>query len=92
MNTVLIDLSKITTKDELHAAVKEGLSFPDYYGGNLDALHDCLTDIAEPTEVTFAGYKAAKKALEADFYHFREVFEDSAEENENLTVKWRRRK
>lgn len=92
MNTVLIDLSKITTKEALNAALKEGLSFPDYYGGNLDALHDCLTDITEPTEVTFAGYKAAKKALEADFYAFRNVVEDSADENENLTVKWRRRK
>ena len=44
MNTVLIDLSKITTKEALNAALREGLSFPDYYGGNLDALHDwkCL--------------------------------------------------
>lgn len=92
MKTVMIDLSEVQTKEALHAALKEGLSFPDYYGGNLDALHDCLTDVSEPTEVTFVGYKAAKKALEADFYHFREVFEDSAAANENLTVKWRRRK
>ena len=92
MNKVRIDLSQVTTKEELHALLKDSLSFPDYYGGNLDALHDCLTDIAEPTEVTFIAYKAAKKALEADFYAFRNVVEDSAAENENLLVKWRRRK
>lgn len=91
-DTLTVDLSGIKTVEELHAALKEAFEFPEYYGGNLDALHDCLTDITEPTEVTFAGYKAAKKALEADFYAFRNVVEDSADENENLTVKWRRRK
>ena len=87
-----VDLSGVTTKEELHAALKEGLSLPDYYGGNLDALHDCLTDFAEPVEVTFCGYKPAKKALVSDFYAFRTVIEDSAEENGNLTIRWRRRK
>ena len=91
-NSIFIDLSRVTTTEELHKALQEGFSFPDYYGGNLDALHDCLTDIAEPTDVTFAGYKAAKKALKTDFYRFREVVEDSAFENNNLYIYWRRRK
>lgn len=29
------------------------MDFPEYYGKNLDALYDCLTDIAEPTAVGF---------------------------------------
>lgn len=31
------------------AAVGEELGFPSYYGKNLDALHDSLTDIVRPT-------------------------------------------
>lgn len=28
-----------------HRALAEGLRFPAWYSGNLDALHDCLTDL-----------------------------------------------
>ena len=31
-------------------------SFPDYYGRNLDALWDCLTDLAEPTVLLWDGW------------------------------------
>lgn len=86
-----IDLSNVATVEELHSVLQEGLALPDHYGKNFDALHDCLTDILEPTAVTFTGYKHTKKALKADFYTFRNVVEDSAEENPNLHVSWRRR-
>ncbi len=29
---------------EIHEVLKRDLDFPDYYGGSLDALWDCLTD------------------------------------------------
>lgn len=29
------------------------LEFPDYYGANLDALWDCLTDLTEPTALVW---------------------------------------
>lgn len=46
-------------KREVLAAFGEALGFPDYYGANLDALNDCLQDLAseiangeaEPLEV-----------------------------------------
>jgi RNAse (barnase) inhibitor barstar len=31
------------------AAIGAELGFPDYYGKNLDALNDCLSDIERPT-------------------------------------------
>ncbi|WP_151999189.1 MULTISPECIES: barstar family protein [unclassified Imperialibacter] len=33
------------TKNNLHKKIKEVLFFPDYYGENLDAFHDCLGDM-----------------------------------------------
>lgn len=89
--TLRVDLSNVTTVSQLHDTLQEVLSLPDYYGKNFDALHDCLTGIPEPTSITFSGYKPAKKALEATFYTFRNVLEDSAEENPNLSIHWRRR-
>jgi len=32
------------TEDQMHDSFKAGLSFPDYYGKNLDALNECMCD------------------------------------------------
>lgn len=40
-----IDGSQITTSAEAMAAIAVALWFPDYFGHNLDALYDCLTDL-----------------------------------------------
>lgn len=37
-------------------AVGEALAFPAYYGRNLDALHDCLRDVAVPTVLLWDGW------------------------------------
>lgn len=42
------------TRREIHEYIAEKMAFPEYYGHNLDALYDCLTDITEPTAVGIA--------------------------------------
>ena len=44
MKLVFLDMAKLSTKEAFHAALKEKLSLPEYYGGNLDALHDLLSE------------------------------------------------
>lgn len=96
-DSVTVDLSNIKTTEALHAELKDALELPEYYGGNLDALHDCLTDLAasateaDPVTVTFAGYKKAKRALGSDFHNFRNVLNDVAEEYPDFIVEWRRK-
>ncbi|WP_367131285.1 barstar family protein [Saccharothrix sp. HUAS TT1] len=34
------------TKQDAIAAIADALSFPDWFGHNLDALYDCLTDLS----------------------------------------------
>ena len=41
---VTIDLGSAETEKDIQALLKESLSFPDYYGYNLDALYDVLFD------------------------------------------------
>ena len=41
----------VFTRREIHEYIAEKMAFPEYYGHNLDALYDCLTDITEPTAV-----------------------------------------
>lgn len=40
----VIDFTNVEYYVEMHTAIKDGMKFPEYYGGNWSALWDCLTD------------------------------------------------
>jgi hypothetical protein len=40
-----IDASAWSAEADLHRDIAAALSFPDYYGSNLDALNDCMRDV-----------------------------------------------
>lgn len=42
----LVDGSELADKTGTLAAIAKALSFPDYFGGNLDALYDSATDLS----------------------------------------------
>ena len=44
---VILDCKKLLQRKQAHLYLAEMLDFPDYYGKNLDALYDCLTEIGE---------------------------------------------
>lgn len=46
MEEKIIDCSQIETREDLHRILREALSFPEWYGNNLDALYDCLGAIS----------------------------------------------
>ncbi|MGE5339046.1 MAG: barstar family protein [Gemmatimonadota bacterium] len=45
---VHVDLSACDDRKAVLREIGRALDFPDWYGANLDALYDCLTDLAEP--------------------------------------------
>ena len=44
MKYVFLDGERIFRADDLHRAFETALDLPEWYGNNLDALHDCLTE------------------------------------------------
>ena len=42
-----VDFSEAKSYAEIHEVIKKSLDFPDYYGGNLDAFWDCITDFID---------------------------------------------
>lgn len=44
---VEVDLEAAATRKAVLAKIGRALDFPQWYGANLDALYDCLTDLPE---------------------------------------------
>ena len=44
MKIIRVDLRKFETKQEIQEYLKKECDFPEYYGCNLDALYDCLSE------------------------------------------------
>ena len=85
MKRVTLSGNRMKTKASLHAYVARKLKFPDYYGNNLDALHDCLSERSTPLHITVT-YTARLKENVGDYADaFLQVLTDVAEENKYIT-------
>ncbi len=58
---VEVDLGSARDKKAVLTAIGRAFSFPDWYGANLDALYDCLTDL--PADRPSAGYVVVLQKL-----------------------------
>lgn len=47
MKQIILDGNILADGAKVHDYLKETLEFPEYYGKNLDALYDCLTDLKD---------------------------------------------
>ena len=79
-----IDASRFTTRREAHRVMKEVFAGYEYYGNNLDALHDVLTSIRQDAEITVCGLDAARQQIGAYADRLLRVFGDASEENSHL--------
>lgn len=64
------------------------LALPEWWGRNLDALHDCLTDLGRPVRLEISG----RKAMEMSAFGRRllRVLEDAAAEPFGLELSFDR--
>ena len=78
----IIDCAGAQCPRQLHLKLKETLCFPEWYGCNLDALYDCLTDIGEKTNLVLVNYLSLPFPVSG----FTAVMEDAKRENPNLHI------
>jgi len=72
---------------DFHAALAASLGFPDWYGGNLDALWDCLvTCVTEPTVLLWDGWGPLAHAEPDRFPRLLRVLRDRTVEAPPFTV------
>lgn len=88
MRRAVIECGAVSCKADLHAALAKALDFPTWYGGNLDALHDLLTDIAVDTAIQLHDWPAAEAALGPYGKRVEKVLAVCALENPSLTIEF----
>lgn len=67
-------------------ALGEALQFPSYYGRNLDALADCLTDITAPTALVWHGWPAFCSKDPISWSLLRDVLSSVLDEGRTLAL------
>jgi ribonuclease inhibitor len=83
MVKILLDLRQRETPQEIQEYLAFRLDFPKYYGKNLDALYDMLTEIGEDTCL---GVFTPPGETVGYLSGLCRVFRDAEEENPHLCV------
>ncbi len=88
MRTIRLELETISTRQALHRYLQQALALPAYYGGNLDALYDCLGEVSQPLCLSLPPAAAEEAYLGGYGPRLRQVLEEAAAANPNLQLRW----
>lgn len=83
MEEYVVDFSGVTDKESFHACLKKSLPLPEWYGENLDALYDSLTELDEAC-IYFKNCGHAAESLADYFESFLNVIADAQMEVQGL--------
>ena len=83
---VIIDGSQLNKQKELHETIARQLELPGYYGENLDALWDVLTEQTAPMKITIRHGERFLRQLGAYGETVLELLQEAEEATQNITV------
>jgi ribonuclease inhibitor len=83
---VFLDGSRITSQEEFHIEISKLLSFPHYYGKNLDDLWYCLSSyIDQDVRIMINGFEQLQKVFSDQVTAFTEIF-DRLRDNDDSPI------
>ena len=85
MRTAILRGSELGDKVQLHEALARQLGFPQWYGRNLDALYDLLTEAGEETHVLLREPEKLQENLGRVYEGLLRVLRDAAAANPAFT-------
>lgn len=84
-----IDLTGVSGREELHRRLREALPLPEWYGNNLDALHDALGELPAPVELIFRNAGGADESMRDYIRALRRLGVDlMLARPREITVRW----
>ena len=82
----IIDMTGVTSSEELHRRIREALPCPEWYGNNLDAFNDLLTEQGAGWHLTFLHPEEFEEALPLRYATFRRLCANAVEDVPGLTI------
>lgn len=81
MKKIILDGTQLSNRETAHDYLQTALELPEYYGKNLDALYDCLTELQDV-------YIEIQQPKEETMYFKKvlRVFKGAEMESDSLTV------
>jgi len=73
-----LNLTRVESKREFLAACAKGLRLPEWFGGNWDALADCLKDLYAESMINCRNCGKFAEAAPDDYATALEIFRDAA--------------
>ena len=83
---VILDASRMENREDTFVYLKEQFQLPEYFGNNLDALYDCLTDVQEETVVILRDRAALEEHLGGYGRRFLKLLEEVSRENPHIRL------
>ena len=83
---IILEGKAMTDRPTAHSHLVERLELPTYYGRNLDALFDVLTEIGTDTEIVLKDRAAVLGNLGKYGEAFLYTLQEAATENPHLTI------
>ena len=85
MRKIILDFKITETPEQVQEYLALEFDFPDYYGKNLDALYDMLTELGEDTCVGIFRPDEERR-INSYLARVKRVFQDAEQENPHLCV------
>ena len=86
MKEITMDCRGFASRSDLHNAFADALSFPDWYGNNLDALYDQLTSICEDMTIVLLHWTEAEETMGRYAICARRAMEDARQNNPRVRI------
>ena len=83
---IILDGKAMVDRPAAHAHLAERLDLPSYYGRNLDALYDMLTEIGTDTEIILEDPAAVAEHMGRYGEALLSTMQEAAEANPHLTI------
>ena len=85
MREIRVDCRPIGTPKAFQIYLQYLMNYPEWYGRNLDALHDMLTEESEPFHMTIVTDDKMTQEMKTYLERVKHVFADVCDESDSFT-------